>query len=64
MEPTVRACEAVDAGLGEIYSALKRSGGSWLVTTPTTANAETMIDPDYEGSAHLPHNQSCPVYFI
>ena len=25
MEPTVRACEAVDAGLGEIYKALKRA---------------------------------------
>ena len=27
MAPTVQAVEAVDAGLGEIYAALRRSGG-------------------------------------
>ena len=32
MEPTVRAVEAVDACLGEIYAALKRKGGSWIIT--------------------------------
>jgi 2,3-bisphosphoglycerate-independent phosphoglycerate mutase len=48
LEPTVRACEAVDAGLGEIYNALKRSGGSWLVTADH-GNAEMMIDPATKG---------------
>jgi len=48
MEPTVRACETVDAGLGEIHSALKRSGGSWIVTADH-GNAETMIDPITKG---------------
>jgi 2,3-bisphosphoglycerate-independent phosphoglycerate mutase len=48
LEPTVRACEAVDAGLGEIYQALKRSGGSWLVTADH-GNAEMMIDPLTKG---------------
>jgi len=61
MEPTVRACEAVDAGLSEIYSALKRSGGSWLVTADH-GNAETMIDPVTKGP-HTYHTTN-PVPFI
>ena len=48
IEPTIRACEAVDAGLGEIYNALKRHGGSWLITADH-GNAETMIDPVTKG---------------
>jgi 2,3-bisphosphoglycerate-independent phosphoglycerate mutase len=47
-EPTVRACEAVDAGVGEIYKALKRSGGSWIITADH-GNAEMMIDPVTKG---------------
>ena len=46
--PTILACETVDAGLGEIHSALKRSGGSWLVTADH-GNAEMMIDPANNG---------------
>jgi 2,3-bisphosphoglycerate-independent phosphoglycerate mutase len=61
MEPTVRACEAVDAGLGEIYSALKRFGGTWLVTADH-GNAETMIDPVTKGP-HTYHTTN-PVPFI
>jgi 2,3-bisphosphoglycerate-independent phosphoglycerate mutase len=48
LEPTVRACETVDAGLGEIYKALKRSGGSWIITADH-GNAEMMIDPVTKG---------------
>jgi 2,3-bisphosphoglycerate-independent phosphoglycerate mutase len=48
LEPTIRAVEAVDAGLGEIYRTLKRVGGSWLVTADH-GNAETMIDPTTKG---------------
>ena len=40
MAPTVLAVEAVDAGLGQIYAALKRSGGSWIITADH-GNAET-----------------------
>ncbi len=43
LEPTIRACEIVDTGLGEIYKALKRNGGSWLITADH-GNAETMAD--------------------
>ena len=48
MEPTVKACEYVDKGLGEIHKALKRSGGSWLVTADH-GNAEQIIDPITKG---------------
>ena len=61
MEPTVRACEAVDAGLGEIYKALQRCGGSWLVTADH-GNAEMMIDRKTEG-AHTYHTTN-PVPLI
>src|SRR5260370_19697700 len=44
MEPTVRAVEAVDACLGEIYAALRRSGGSWVITADPR-NAQKMIYP-------------------
>ena len=32
LEPTIRACEAVDAQLGRIYKAIKEKNGSWLIT--------------------------------
>jgi 2,3-bisphosphoglycerate-independent phosphoglycerate mutase len=44
LEPTIQACEAIDAGLGEIYKTLKQCGGSWLITADH-GNAETMMDP-------------------
>jgi 2,3-bisphosphoglycerate-independent phosphoglycerate mutase len=61
LEPTVEACQAVDAGLGEIYKALKRAGGSWIVTADH-GNAETMIDPITKGP-HTYHTTN-PVPFI
>jgi len=44
IEPTVKAVEAVDAALGEVYSAVRRCGGVMLVTADH-GNAEEMIDP-------------------
>ncbi|MBV8865753.1 MAG: 2,3-bisphosphoglycerate-independent phosphoglycerate mutase, partial [Acidobacteriaceae bacterium] len=61
IEPTIRAVEAVDAGLSDIYKALKRSGGSWLVTADH-GNAEIMIDPVTKGP-HTYHTTN-PVPFI
>ncbi len=61
MDPTVKACETVDAGLGEIHEALKRSGGSWIVTADH-GNAETIIDPVTKGP-HTYHTLN-PVPFI
>ena len=61
MAPTVKAVEAVDACLGEIYGALKRHGGSWIITADH-GNAETMIDPVTKGP-HTYHTTN-PVPFI
>jgi 2,3-bisphosphoglycerate-independent phosphoglycerate mutase len=61
MEPTVRAVETVDAGLGRIYDALRRKGGRWIITADH-GNAEMMIDP----ATHGPHtyHTTNPVPFI
>jgi 2,3-bisphosphoglycerate-independent phosphoglycerate mutase len=61
LEPTIQACEAVDTGLGQIYRALKRSGGSWLITADH-GNAESLIDPVTHGP-HTYHTTN-PVPFI
>lgn len=61
MEPTVQAVQAVDAGLGQIYAALRENGGSWLITADH-GNAETMIDPVTKGP-HTYHTTN-PVPFI
>jgi 2,3-bisphosphoglycerate-independent phosphoglycerate mutase len=61
MEPTVRAVEAIDEGLGRIYSALKRAGGRWIITADH-GNAEMMIDPVTKGP-HTYHTTN-PVPFI
>jgi 2,3-bisphosphoglycerate-independent phosphoglycerate mutase len=61
MEPTIRAVETVDACLGEIYSALKRHGGSWMITADH-GNAEMMIDPITKGP-HTYHTTN-PVPFL
>lgn len=63
LEPTIRACEAVDAGLGEIYKALQRAGGSWIITADH-GNAETMIDPLTDGP-HTYHTiNPVPLIFV
>jgi 2,3-bisphosphoglycerate-independent phosphoglycerate mutase len=59
--PTIRAVEAVDAGLSAIYSALKRCGGSWLITADH-GNAEMMVDPVTHGP-HTYHTTN-PVPFM
>ncbi len=61
LAPTIQACEVIDAGLGEIYSALKRNGGSWLITADH-GNAETMIDTRGTGG-HTYHTTN-PVPFL
>ena len=59
--PTVQAVETVDKCLGEIYAALRRSGGSWMITADH-GNAETMVDPITKGP-HTYHTTN-PVPFI
>jgi 2,3-bisphosphoglycerate-independent phosphoglycerate mutase len=53
LEATIKAVEAVDAGLGRIYQAMKPRGGAWLITADH-GNAETMIDPN-TGGPHTYH---------
>ncbi|PSH05484.1 MAG: 2,3-bisphosphoglycerate-independent phosphoglycerate mutase [Acidobacteria bacterium] len=61
IEPTVKAIEAVDACVGEVYAAVKRCGGTMLVTADH-GNAEEMIDPATGGpfTAHTTN----PVPFL
>jgi 2,3-bisphosphoglycerate-independent phosphoglycerate mutase len=61
LEPTVRAVETVDAGLGGIYKALVQKGGRWIITADH-GNAEMMIDPK-TGGPHTYHTTN-PVPFI
>ena len=61
LEAAITAVEAVDAGLGRIYQALKPHGGPWIITADH-GNAETMIDPA-TGGPHT-HHTTNPVPFI
>ncbi len=61
MEPTIKGVETVDACLGEIHAALKRHGGSWLITADH-GNAEMLIDP-VTGGPHTAHTTN-PVPLI
>jgi 2,3-bisphosphoglycerate-independent phosphoglycerate mutase len=61
LEATIKAVEAVDAGLATIYQALKPRGGVWLITADH-GNAETMIDP-VTGGPHTYHTTN-PVPLI
>ncbi len=53
LEAAIKAVEAVDAGLGEIYKTLKAHGGAWMITADH-GNAETMIDPKTGGPHRIP----------
>jgi 2,3-bisphosphoglycerate-independent phosphoglycerate mutase len=61
IEPTIRACEAIDQELGRVYKAVKARGGSMLVTADH-GNAEMLIDP-VTGGPHTAHTTN-PVPFI
>lgn len=61
LEPTIRACEAVDAQLGRIYEAVRKRNGHWLITADH-GNAELMVDPK-TGGPHTAHTTN-PVPFI
>jgi 2,3-bisphosphoglycerate-independent phosphoglycerate mutase len=63
LEPTIRACETVDVGLGEIYQALKRCGGSWLITADH-GNAEMMVDPVTKGPHTYHTTNPVPLLFL
>ncbi|MFQ3184816.1 MAG: 2,3-bisphosphoglycerate-independent phosphoglycerate mutase [Octadecabacter sp.] len=50
---TVKACEAVDAGLGRVLEALEATNGAMIVTADH-GNCETMLDPE-TGGPHTAH---------
>jgi 2,3-bisphosphoglycerate-independent phosphoglycerate mutase len=63
LEPTIRACEAVDAQLGRIYKAIKERNGSWLITADH-GNAELMVDP-VSGGPHTAHTTNpVPMVYV
>ncbi len=49
----IKACEAVDQGLGQVVAALRKAGGAMIVTADH-GNCETMIDPE-TGGPHTAH---------
>jgi 2,3-bisphosphoglycerate-independent phosphoglycerate mutase len=53
LEPTIRACQFVDAQLGRILKAIKERNGAWLITADH-GNAELMKDP-VTGGPHTAH---------
>ncbi|NNU78841.1 2,3-bisphosphoglycerate-independent phosphoglycerate mutase [Halovulum dunhuangense] len=53
LEAAITACEAVDAGVGQLLAALDDAGGA-MILTADHGNCETMIDPD-TGGPHTAH---------
>jgi len=53
LDAAIKACEAVDAGLGKVLDAVKAAGGAMIVTADH-GNCETMVDPD-SGGPHTAH---------
>jgi 2,3-bisphosphoglycerate-independent phosphoglycerate mutase len=53
LRAAIRACEAVDAGLGRALEALEKAGGAMIVTADH-GNCETMVDPE-TGGPHTSH---------
>lgn len=49
----IKACEAVDQGLGKVLAALKAAGGAMIVTADH-GNCEVMVDP-VTGGPHTAH---------
>ena len=53
LDAAIKACEAVDAGLGQVVEALEAAGGAMIVTADH-GNCETMVDPE-TGGPHTAH---------
>ncbi|MGZ9812072.1 2,3-bisphosphoglycerate-independent phosphoglycerate mutase [Pseudoroseicyclus sp. H15] len=53
LKAAMRACEAVDKGLGRVVAALEKAGGA-MVVTADHGNCEVMVDP-VTGGAHTAH---------
>jgi 2,3-bisphosphoglycerate-independent phosphoglycerate mutase len=53
LQAAIKACEAVDNGLGQALAALEKAGGAMIVTADH-GNCETMVDP-VTGGPHTAH---------
>ena len=53
LEAAIKACEAVDQGLGHVLAALETAGGAMIVTADH-GNCDVMIDP-VTGGPHTAH---------
>ncbi|WP_323005703.1 2,3-bisphosphoglycerate-independent phosphoglycerate mutase [Pseudorhodobacter sp.] len=53
LQAAIKACEAVDDGLGRALAALEKVGGAMIVTADH-GNCETMVDPE-TGGPHTAH---------
>lgn len=53
LKAAIKACEAVDRGLGRVLAALEAAGGAMIVTADH-GNCEMMIDPE-TGGPHTAH---------
>ncbi len=62
LEATIKACEATDAGVGELLAALKSVGGRAVVCADH-GNAEQMWDPELHGP-HTAHTLNLVEVFI
>jgi 2,3-bisphosphoglycerate-independent phosphoglycerate mutase len=59
----IKACEAVDSGLGRALAALEAAGGAMIVTADH-GNCETMVDP-VTGEPHTAHTTNpVPVILV
>lgn len=63
LQAAMKACEAVDQGLGAVRTALEKVGGAMIVTADH-GNCETMVDP-VTGGPHTAHTLNpVPVILI
>jgi 2,3-bisphosphoglycerate-independent phosphoglycerate mutase len=53
LKAAIKACEAVDQGLGRVLAALEKAGGA-MVLCADHGNCETMVDP-VTGGPHTAH---------
>ncbi|MBI6629380.1 2,3-bisphosphoglycerate-independent phosphoglycerate mutase [Pontibaca salina] len=53
LNAAIKACEAVDQGLGRVIAALEKAGGAMIVTADH-GNCEVMVDPE-TGGPHTSH---------
>lgn len=63
LQAAIKACEAVDHGLGRVVEALNEVGGAMIITADH-GNCETMIDPE-TGGPHTAHTTNpVPVVLV